>query len=96
MIRDPYGPVPMGDVIRGLTDKFNHYRVKEYNLHAFRDPHSVFCALMHAYAERESEARFRYRVSDNASTDGYTHIQNYVKIPVLASILVNTVGYVSS
>ncbi len=104
-------------VIHGLTDKFNHHRVKVYHLHVFRDSCSVFCArpLPHTHwstrmqrererervrerewereSEREREARFRYRVSDNASTDRYihTHTQNYVKIPVLASILVNTV-----
>ncbi len=49
MIRTDQFPWFGTHVIRGLTDKFNHYRVKEYNLHAFRDPHSVFCALMHAY-----------------------------------------------
>ncbi len=44
--------------------------------------------------ERERDAIQIYRVSDNASTDGYIH--KVVKIPVLASILVNTVGYVLS
>ncbi len=44
--------------------------------------------------ERDWVERFRYCVSDNASTDWYIH--KVVKIPVLASILVNTVGYVLS
>ncbi len=94
-------------VIHGLTDKFNHHRVKVYNLHLFRDSRSVFCTqplphtLKHAHAERVRERErcdSDTTVSDNASTDGYTHThtQNYVKIPVLASILVNAVGYVIS
>ncbi len=104
MIRTDQSPRFGTHVIRGLTDKFNHHRVKVSHLYVFRDSRSVFCALplphtlkrAHAERERESErgARFRYRVSDNASTDRYIH--KVVKIPVLASILVNTVGYVLS
>ncbi len=104
MIRTDQSPRLGTHVIRGLTDKFNHHRVKVYHLHTFRGSRSVFCAqplphtLKRAHTERESEreARFRYRVSHNASTDGCIHTQSYVKIPVLASILVNTVGYVLS
>ncbi len=76
-------------VIRGLTDKFNHHRVKVYHLHVFWDSRSVFCAPhILARVQRERERRD----SDNASMDGYIH--KVVKIPVFASILVNTVGYV--
>ncbi len=69
MIHTDQSPLFGMHVIHGLTDKFNHQRLKVYHLHAFWD-------------------------SDNDSTDGYIH--KVVKIPVLASILVNTVGYVLS
>ncbi len=42
-----------------------------YQLHVFRDSAAV------TRAERVREARFRYRVSDNASTDGYTNVLKY-------------------
>ncbi len=46
-------------VIRGLTDKFNHHRVKVYHLHVFWDSRSVFCAphiLARVQRERERGA----------------------------------------
>ncbi len=100
---DPYRPVltvrHTCHVIRGLTDKFNHHRVKVYHLHTFCLA-KVELGLAHHFlrsaAATHTEARTRREIerrdSDNASTD--TH--KVVKIPVLASILVNTVGYVLS
>ncbi len=58
----------------------------------------VFCALplphtlKHAQAVSESEWEERFRYCLN----GRIHIHKVVKIPILASILVNTVGYVLS
>ncbi len=57
-------------------------------LHRGNEKSNTVTALVHAEREREWEKQFRYRVSDNASTDGYIHKD--VKIPVLASILVNS------
>ncbi len=42
-------------VIRGLTDKFNHHRVKVYHLHVFRDSRSAAAPHTEAHACRESE-----------------------------------------
>ncbi len=90
-------------VIHGLTDKFNHLRVKVYHLHVFWDSRSRFlCSAAAAHTEaracRERERgaiqipRFRQHLNGRI----HIHTQSYVKIPVLASILVNTVSYVLS
>ncbi len=90
MIHTDQSPRLGTHVIQGLTDKFNHHRVKvELGLthHFLR---SAAAAHTEACTRRETERRD----SDTASTDGNTH--KVVKISVLASILVNTVGYVLS
>ncbi len=102
---DPYRPVltvrHTCHVIRGLTDKFNHHRVKVYHLHTFCLA-KVELGLAHhflrsaAHTEARTCREIERRDSDNASTDGKKHTHKVVKIPVLASILVNTVGYVLS
>ncbi len=71
-------------VISGLTDTFIHHRVKVYHLHVFclakvesglthRFLRSAAAANTEAHTLREREVWFRYRVSDNVSTDGYIH-----------------------
>ncbi len=103
MIRTDQSPRFGTHVIRGLTDKFN--RVKVYHLHALR-----FCAqplprtLKRAHAEREREKEKHdldtaFQTTPqrmDTYTHTHTHTQSYVKIPVLANILVNTVSYVLS
>ncbi len=63
----------------------------QFGTHVIRgfNHHRVKCIICTRF-ERERD------VSDNASTDGCIYTQSYVKIPVLASILVNTVDYVLS
>ncbi len=90
-------------VIRGLTDKFNHHRVKDvYHLNMFRDRRSVFCAqplphtLKRARRERERECeRERERERYDSDTAFQTMPQQMdtftYTIPILASIWVNTV-----
>ncbi len=77
VIRTDQSPRFGTHVIRGLTDKFNHHRVKVYHLHALSFLRSAAAAHAEARTRRERawerEAWFRYRVSDNASTDGYIH-----------------------
>ncbi len=77
VIRTDQSPRFGTHVIRGLTDKFNHHRVKVYHLHVLRFLRSAAAAHTEARTrwerEWEREAWFRYRVSDNASTDGYIH-----------------------
>ncbi len=77
VIRTDQSPRFGTHVIRGLTDKFNHHRVKVYHLHVLRFLRSAAAAHAEARTCRERawerEAWFRYRVSDNASTDGYIH-----------------------
>ncbi len=77
VIRTDQSPRFGTHVIRGLTDKFNHHRVKVYHLHALRFLRSATAAHAEARTRRERawerEAWFRYRVSDNASTDGWIH-----------------------
>jgi len=81
MIRTDQSPRFGTHVIPGLTDKFNHHRVKVYHLHEFRDLRSVFCALplphtlKRAHAERERE-RARHDSDTAFQTDGYIHTQN--------------------
>ncbi len=71
-------------VISGLTDTFIHQRVKVYHLHVFylakvesglthRFLRSAAATHTEAHTLSEREVRFRYRVSDNVSTDGYIH-----------------------
>ncbi len=78
MIRTDQSPRFGTHVIRGLTDKFNHHRVKVYHLHEFRDLRSVFCALplphtlKRAHAERERE-RGTIQIPLFRRTDTYTH-----------------------
>ncbi len=77
VIRTDQSPRFGTHVIRGLTDKFNHHRVKVYHLQVLRFLRSAAAAHTEARTRRERawerEAWFRYRVSDNASTDGYKH-----------------------
>ncbi len=77
VIRTDQSPRFGTHVIRGLTDKFNHHRVKVYLLHVLRFLRSAAAAHTEARTRREREWErevwFRYRVSDNASTDGYIH-----------------------
>ncbi len=112
MIRTDQSPLFGTHVIRGLTDKFNHHGMNCIILHVFQDSRSVFCALplphtlKRVHAERESERErndsdtafqtMPQRTDTYTHTHTHTHTQSYVKIPVLASILVNTVGYVLS
>ncbi len=67
-------------VIRGLTDKFNHHRVKVYHLHVFRDSRSVFCAQplpphWSPHTQRERGAiqipRIRQRLNGRIHTRGW-------------------------
>ncbi len=90
VIRTDQSPRFGTHVIRGLTDKFN--RVKVYHLHALR-----FCAqplprtLKRAHAEREREKeKHDLDTAFQTRLNGWihTHTQSYVKIPVLANILV--------
>ncbi len=86
MICDPYGPVPTVrhtcHVIRRLTDKFNHSRVKVYHLHSFclaKVELGLAHHFLHSAAAAHTEARTRREIererrdSDTASTDGNIH-----------------------
>ncbi len=61
VIRTDQSPRFGTHVIRGLTDKFNHHRVKVYHLHALRFLRSAAAAhteaRTHAEREREKEKR---------------------------------------
>ncbi len=77
-------------VIHGLTVKLNHHRVKLYHLQVFVLP--VFplkqkrkCCFYHCFTPE---------VRTHTERDRERDTQSYVLIPVLASILINTVGLV--
>ncbi len=63
MIRDPYGPIPRfgTHVIRGLTVKFNHNRVKVYHLHVFCLA-KVESGLVHCFLYSAAAAKVPLRV----------------------------------
>ncbi len=64
-------------VIRGLTDKFNHHRVKVYHLHALCFLRSAAAAHAEARTEREREKERRDLDTAFQTTpqrmDTYTH-----------------------
>ncbi len=87
MIRTDQTPRFGTHVIHGLTVKLNHHRVKLYHLQAFylasfpiqAKEKMLFLPLPHTPEVRTHRERYT---------------QSYVLIPVLASILINTVGLV--